>query len=382
TISNNQYGLSGIGNYVKKAKVEENGYYEVTLPAREDGAPVLVNIEGNPVVVKVDMDGLEEERIFTIENGTQVSIMKGLSYQKKITYEYDESLQEMASWTEGTFKVRMVYHNGKEEVAVPEGTEIKVIIDGDQFIPERENELVMIEKVGADGVLEIKMQAPSLLYGGIGFEIESRFIADRITVNAGVNTTLKGVYACGEMNTVYGAVIGGEVFDAGKIVFDFLDYIEAEDLLATWKNATYKVNMLYDNDLMTDTNFVAVPNDARVTITEYRYAQNSDLSDVRKTMTYGEFINGGAGYTTLAPDPSLSNGELEIYIAVDFLADIQTSGTPEEPVMNKFKFSIGYYIYLRGTITTLGGSDLTQKDGTIVKNAMNVDGFATQLTFN
>ncbi len=237
---------------------------------------------------------------------------------------------ESASWEEGTYNVSLKYNNGKEDVAVPAGTEVKVKIDKDDFIPARTNDLVFIQTVGSNGVLSLTLPAPSLLNGGLTFTMESAFIADYITVTSGVESTSKYTF---EISDEAGTIYGGQTIQAAQIIFTQGDLVEETDIVSTWTNATYKVRYVYDRDNYDNSNpYSSIPDDAKITITEIRSGVNNDLSDVVKTMTYAQFYNNGDGYTTLAPDPAISNDVLRIKIEIDFLTDKKPEKIQAEPL--------------------------------------------------
>ncbi|MDL2262048.1 hypothetical protein LJC11_00925 [Bacteroidales bacterium OttesenSCG-928-I21] len=383
TIDNSDYGVSSAGKVVKSTTVGAEGKYSVSVPARTDGQAVTVKINGSPILIDVTTPDKVEKQLFKLSEVSE-NVVKELTYVKKLEYAKDVNITETANWTEGTYKATLKYNNGKEDVAVPEGTEVKITIAGDQFIPERSNDLVFVEAVGANGMLEIKTMAPNLLEGGLTMDFESTFIADYITINSGIESTLKYTF---ELPLLSGILFGNEIVDDGVKLYNLGSSVETADILSTWINGTYKVKFIHDNDLFAvDNNFTSIPENARMTITEYRSIVDPSLSDVVKTMTYGQFsaLNSGEGYVTIAPNPEISTDALILGIEVNFIATKKDSETPEGVgITNKYNYAYSGSSLVRGDIVTNGGTDFTQPDGsTVIKNAVDLEPFRTQLTFN
>ncbi|NDV46007.1 hypothetical protein D0T49_03000 [Paludibacter sp. 221] len=388
TIANTAYGLTGSGNYVKEALVGEDGAFSVELPAKNDGGSVTVSISAEPIVLTVNKNGVAVNQIFTLTAGTSEDIIKGYVYQKKLTYNAANSdLGQTVNWEPGTYKATLQYYDGKNNVDVPADTEVKITVAKNLFTPVRAEDYVFIEKVGANGALEFTMDAKALIDGGLAFTMKSSFVAKYTTVTSGVETSLNYKF---DLSSASGTIYGGITNDGGTKTFTKgTNPIETQDILSTWKESTFAVKYLYDKDAFDPANnYVAIPADAKVTITEYRTTVNTTLSNVIKTMTYGEFIalNSGAGYKTLAPDPAISGSSLNVKIEINFLVDRKTGENANGgAINNKFKYVYSDTFSLRGTITTNGGSDFTQPDGsTEVKNSVYLDAafYATKLTSN
>jgi hypothetical protein len=179
SIPYSDLGVSGNGNYVKTTTVDANGHYSIELPAKANGSSVTVSISGAQILLTVTTDdGKSRDQIFKVST-TLLSIRKGLTYIQKLEYEEGDILQESETWTEGTYRVKLEYSfNSTTNLPVPSGTEVKVTVPGSAFVPERIDDWVFIKKVGDDGLLEIKLKAPSLLDGGLTFGWTSAFVAD------------------------------------------------------------------------------------------------------------------------------------------------------------------------------------------------------------
>ena len=162
------YGELGIedasGNYVVTAEVGSDGRYSVEVPTKNDGTAVWVTINGNPFVLDVKNGYRTETRLFTVAQNSQ-SVIKGFSYHKDLTYT-GEILSETEAWVPGTFKARLIYRNdlqnSSQTAPIPSGTEVTVTINRNQFVPARENDLVVIGQVGSDGNFSITLPAPTV----------------------------------------------------------------------------------------------------------------------------------------------------------------------------------------------------------------------------
>ena len=327
------------GSYVVMAEVDSVGYYKAVLPAKEDGTSVDVAIQGQSVFFKVKMnDGSEKQLLYKADDnagaGITQAIVKDLTYQKKITYILDDTFTESEVWEEGVFKAELTYYNGKQSVAVPEGTEVKIIIKGDKFVPERDNDLILVEKVGANGMLEVKMAAPSLLANsaGLSFELSSAFIADYINVESGNEVKSSYLYklvdnlGANQTGTVYGGQTNNVELTYEK---------DAEPLEAgqtAWKPATYTVKLRYKRDL-TSADLSALPDDAKITVTAKRSAvPGLNLEDIVIIKSESNPLE----FTFEAPDPAVSDSPLTFSVKVDFLADVDQIGDGSK---TKYKFS-------------------------------------------
>lgn len=373
TVDNREYGnsstLNNDGKYVTTAIVGENGAFSVSVPAREDGAAVEVKINADPILVNVKLDNKEELQIFTVTEQT-ISVQKGLTYQKRIDYTIDANLIESADWKTGSYQVALKYNNGKELVAVPAGTEVKITIDKDEFFPARTNNLTFISVVKAGGLLELNLAAPTLLESGLPFSMESVFVADFITIEAGREKTQKFEF---KMPTPTERTINGDVPKVDTdIVFGKGNPTEQIAADAQWGDASFNVTFFYDKtpSLADIDNYITIPEDARLTITEKRSAVNPSLSDVVKTMTYAEFAALTDGYATTAPDPALSNSSLIVEIKVNFITSRRTSANNVTPAINdSYKFNYQTSFSLRAGIPTVVGRVTQPETGVEVKNA-------------
>jgi hypothetical protein len=241
------------GKYVKTTTVDANGYYSIELPARADGASVSVNISGAQVLLTITTDeGNSKEQVFEITSGTTQTIAKDLTYLKKLEYKEIEVLQESENWEEGTYQVTLKYYNGKEEIFVPKDTEVKITISKDYFVPKRANDLILVKKVGDNGLLEIKSGAPSLLSGGLPFSLKSVFIADYIT---DVVKNIAVAYSYELSSSATGAIYGGETIFGGTILYQPKNKVGDEpDPKKSWTDGTYIVRLAcatgaYDENL-------------------------------------------------------------------------------------------------------------------------------------
>jgi hypothetical protein len=202
--------MGSLGSYVKTVAVDANGHYSVELPARTDGSIVPVYISGAQVLLTITADdGRSKDQIFRVIP-TQQEIQKGFTYLKKLDYTEGDAFQESETWKVGTYQVKLEYYDGTRRLPVPRDTEVRVIVLKDRFVPERTNDWVFIKKVGSNGLLEIKMNAPSLLDGGLTFYWESAFVAEAVTRtgydNNGdpINTYNDYKFDIGSSVTIYG----------------------------------------------------------------------------------------------------------------------------------------------------------------------------------
>jgi hypothetical protein len=233
-------GLGSQGRYVKTATVGANGHYLVELPTRADGLPVIVSITGSQIQLTVTTpDGKSKDQVFEVPVNVTQEIVRNLVYLKKIEYRLKETLRESETWGNGTFRATLKYYNGKEDKFAPENTDVKITVSKDVFVPKRTNDLILMGKVGANGLLEVKMPAPSLLNGGLSFRLESVFIAEYVT-NVVRNTTVSYTYTLTSMAMVY----GGETI-SGKTLLYRLDNQVGEDPEKPWTTGTYTVKLAY-----------------------------------------------------------------------------------------------------------------------------------------
>ncbi|MDR0681951.1 MAG: hypothetical protein LBG15_08930 [Dysgonamonadaceae bacterium] len=178
---NNLGNFGSSGNYLRTTTVDANGYYSIELPTRNDGTPVTVQITGEQIQLTVTTeDGKSKKQIYEILPITQ-AIVSNFTYLKKLEYTEKEVFQESETWGKGIYRVAFEYYTGKDTTYVPKDTEVRITISKDQFVPKRTNDLVLIKKVGANGLLEFETEAPSLLNGGLTFSLESAFIAKYLT---------------------------------------------------------------------------------------------------------------------------------------------------------------------------------------------------------
>ncbi|MDR2086661.1 MAG: hypothetical protein LBP72_05740 [Dysgonamonadaceae bacterium] len=220
TIPYSGLGISGSsGNYVKTTPVKADGSYAVELPARADGTPVTVSISGAEILLKITTDdGKSVDQIFKV-NPVEEPIVAGFTYRKKLEYSQKEAFQVSATWEEAIYEVELEYSDGKTNLPVPKDTEVKITVSGNSFVPTRANDWVFFKKVGFNGSLEIKMDAPSLFDGGLAFTWElafraeaTEFIYDYVT---GTEKPVSNDYKfyIKQTSTIY----GGESVDAGTV---------------------------------------------------------------------------------------------------------------------------------------------------------------------
>jgi hypothetical protein len=181
----NDYGGLGVpgsnGRYVKTTTVGANGRYSIELPTRADGVVSTVTISGAQVLLTVTTDdGKSRDQVFSLTPVTQ-EIISDFTYLKKLEYEEEAILQNSETWKEGTYRIKLEYSDGMRKLSVPQDTEVRVTVAKSEFVPERTNDLVFIKKVGRNGLLEIKLPAPTLLDGGLTFAWELIFVAEAIT---------------------------------------------------------------------------------------------------------------------------------------------------------------------------------------------------------
>ena len=214
TIANSEFGIRGLhglpaqGNFVRTATVGANGTFQVTLPTRDDGVAVTARITGNPVVVNVDLgSGTQGRQVFTVAPNQEQSIVRGLTYQRRLDFIPGTVISEENSWREGTYRVRLTHTVNGVTTNVPQGTAVRITIAGHQFIPARANDLVLTRTVGTGGILEIRTPAPIIADNpnGLTFSMTSSFTANcsgsRFIFSMPWNTT--------------GRIFGGETIGAG-----------------------------------------------------------------------------------------------------------------------------------------------------------------------
>lgn len=221
TIANSAYGLTSTGNYIATATVGENGRYTISLPTREDGNAVSVKIDGDPFHFDVENGTILEDQLFTLTQQSQ-SIIKGFTYQKNFDYTLEDVLNETEAWVDGTYKIKLSYNSDLTNLTsttfVPANTEIKVTVSKNQFVPERQNDLEFITKVGADGVLTVKLPAPTVKMNanGLSISLEAAEVFNIKTgVSGGSDVYNKFIFTYYKNAVVYGGV---EV-DGGKGTF-------------------------------------------------------------------------------------------------------------------------------------------------------------------
>jgi hypothetical protein len=355
------------GNYVKTTTVSAEGTYSIDLPAKADGTPVPVNIQGAQVHFTVTSDdGKEKEQLFETLPATQY-IIGGLVYQKKIEYTESDALRETENWTEGTYKATLKYYDGKEEKFVPVDTDVKITITKDQFVPERTNDLIFIAKTGANGSLEIKQPAPSLLNGGLDLTLESAFIAEYVT-DVVTNTASSYKYSLTASATIY----GGETVNKGTIPYQRGDKVSA-NTEKSWTNGTYTVKLAYKTGAYDDNNdpvIKAVPTGTSLEVRVPDYY--STTTEPYKFVT----TVGSGGLVTIelkappATEAPLTFSINDVNPKVSFVAKFVTGYDAGEEIYNDFVFTIPAipgYIYGEGrnvdggTVEATKGTQLTFK---------------------
>ncbi|MDR1372247.1 MAG: hypothetical protein LBJ17_03855 [Dysgonamonadaceae bacterium] len=210
------------GKYVKTASVDANGHYSVELPTRADGASVTTTIDGEQILLTVTTDdGKSREQVFRISPETQ-DISSNFTYLKKLDYTEGAVIQESQAWQEGIYTVKLEYSDGKRKLSVPRDTEVKVTVDKNRFIPARTNDLVFVKKVGANGLLEIKLPAPTLITndGGLAFTWKSVFVAEGFTksiIEDGKIVEIYDEYIFTAVPPNYPVIYGGNTVDGGAV---------------------------------------------------------------------------------------------------------------------------------------------------------------------
>lgn len=367
-IQNSEYVTGAQGALLKTTTVGENGRFEIDVPVRNDGKGISVKITAGNFEMEIKEADKTEIYVFKLDGVSVADVIKDGEYSKSVVFEKADSMDETSGWKEATYEATLKYNNGKEEVNVPADTEVKITIAAADLVPERENDVVLVVKVGEGGKLTFKYPAPALATdpAGLSFEMSSAFIADFIEVKAGKDVATSYVY---KLDGVSGTLYGGESnietqeYTKGSSVGEV-------DQLATWKEATYVINYLYDNDdFAADNNYAQIPDDALITVTEKRSIIDSELADVVKTMTYAQF-KGSEGYKTIAPDPALSDDALSIQIKINFIVEKKSDERDGTAVRDMFKYVESDGTSLRGGITKKGGADVNQPGGSTVKNAI------------
>ena len=370
TIKNSEYHTTlAEGSFVKTVEVGENGTFEVELPAKEDGTEVAVEISGNPIVVDVaQANGKEEKQIFAADVVSQ-TIVKGLTYQVRLDYTKEaKNLSESDKWDTGSYTVELYYFDGKVKQLVKKDTEVKITIAGSQFTPEISNDLIFTEKVGENGILKIEIPAKSSLEGGLEFRMDASFSAELTTIAFGVESKSTWIFKMtNEIGTIYGDIPN----NASAIEMKPDQQIEQPDVLKNWKKAYLNVKVYFAKDGFDLTkNNIAIPDDAKVTITEKRKDIDASLVDVVTVTTYAKFLEmNNSGY--LAPNPAISDDPLVLEVKIDFITDRKTAeNSSGAAINNKFKYHYEEDFNLRGDITTFGGSTMVQPDASEVNNAI------------
>ncbi|MDR1436782.1 MAG: hypothetical protein LBI65_01555 [Candidatus Symbiothrix sp.] len=343
------------GRYVKTAPVEADGHYSVELPTRADGTSVPVSITGEQIRLTITTgDGKSKDQIFEIIPAIQ-SITSNLTYLKKLEYTERETLKESETWTDGIYRVTLKYYNGKEEKSVPENTEVKITVSGDRFVPKRANDLILVEKVRANGLLEIKIPAPSLLNGGLPFRIESAFIGEQVR-NVVLNTTVSHVYKL----TAAGIIFGGETI-SGNTLFYQLDALVGEDPERPWTIGTYKAELIYYTGAYDNGSLVRLPVPTGTLLEVVVPGYTSTGADYRFVTAVKN--NGTVSFELKAP--AATEGQLQFLIkSTSFIAkSVSGSINDNEYLYDDYVFytpAISGYLYGEGR-TVDGGTHSAER---------------------
>lgn len=384
SISNTALGIIGAtGNYVKTAAIGANGEYQVELPARADGAPVIVTISSQTLAVNVtEIDAtagsVNYVRLFELNPAVTVNITKGLVAQKRVDFAVKEELTETADWKNAKYTTTLKYNDGKTDINVPEGTQVVITINKSKFKPARLNDLTYVATVGANGLLTVDLPAPILALvsgNGLDFTMTSSFIANYIDITAGNELTMPYTFNLNDGGRFY----GGAENNAAPIFY--AKGTKVGDSKAPWKSSKYTVKFLYNKDRTELTKLVGVPTTAKVTITAQRSIVDPKLTDIVKITTYEDFQTNGV--TLDAPDPAVSSTPLPIIIEVDFIENVKTGVASGNDVFNQFKYNYTNTNSLWGGIEKKGGSKINDGNGNDVDYAISIpNGSGIQLTFN
>jgi hypothetical protein len=354
-------GLGSQGRYVKTAAVNANGHYLVELPTRADGLPVVVSITGAQIQLTITTpDGKSKDQVFEVPVNVTQEIVRNLVYLKKIEYRLKETLRESETWENGTFRATLRYYNGKEDRFAPENTEVKITVSKDAFVPKRTNDLILIGKVGANGLLELKIPAPSLLNGGLSFKLESVFIAEYVT-NVVRNTTVSCTYTLTSMATVY----GGETI-SGRTLLYRLDNQVGEDPERPWTTGTYTVKLVYYTGAYDSNNNLVqlpVPTETPLEVVIPNYTLTGE--DYRFVTTVKN--NGIVTFDLKAP--AAGEGQLQLQIkSASFIAEAVSGNAGGNYIYNDYLFYTPViWSYMYGEKRTVDGGIFIAERGNQLK---------------
>lgn len=213
TVKNSAYGISSPGNYIATTTVGADGKYSIQVPATNDGTPIIVEINGNPVTVdEVASGSTKEKHLYELSTVSRSGVIKGFTYQTDLQYTLS-SLTASEQWQTGTYKIKLQYPDDNfstHKSDIISGTPVMLTVDKNDFIPPRQNDLVFEAKVGADGVLTIAMLAPTIAMNQKGLSV---YLSSAVVLNCttgedsnGGDIKNKFIYTLNDAVTIYGGV--------------------------------------------------------------------------------------------------------------------------------------------------------------------------------
>lgn len=227
--------IDATGYYVTNTTVDADGHYSISFPTFVNGDDILVEVSGAQFHMPIQKGSVTEDMSFKLSLDTVFAI-SGYTHQKNLEYESAETLNTSDNtWKKGTCTFTFNYNNDLTDPTstafIPAGTKVMVTVKGDQYIPERINDVVYETTVGADGVLTIELDAPLISYAPhqLNFTIESSVILPIKTGVDGNGADIMKRYIF-TMGTDPNSLVGGFVIGNENVKLGEMSYTQGSPI--------------------------------------------------------------------------------------------------------------------------------------------------------